>query len=360
MNLDTGMYRNKVKTGIEQGVFIAYLTKAGDEMELKNPTARVLIKPFKRGRSVAWKVDKIYGTAPEAFQNTVQDIVDKYSSKVPGVYKLSDDIYADDLPTKLVHGGNPESLIKLYKTNFKKFMEIMNNNSEEFEKIEKHFTPEQKIDLMKYNPSIALGIRTFDHNKKLIHAVIHTKASAMRFIPAEDFKLIDKDSWEFFLNNASNIVPQHLNKDQMTAIPEDILDKLVKKNSYNIKHLLPEQQTPERQLMAMEEGKRWALLEYIHNPTKDAQEEAVHYQPQAIKYIKDPDYDIQSIAVSLDTKAAQYIKKLHPELQLYLIKKNPYYLSLFAKQATPEAVALQHEMVKDLSDEEKRRLIGRL
>lgn len=361
MNLDTGVNRNYVKTGIEQGVFIAYLTKAGDEMELNNPTARVLIKPYKKGKAVVWKVDQIYGTAPENFRDKVQEIVNKYSSGSPGQYNLPKDVYADELPQRITHGGDAKKLMQLYKTDLNKFVGIIIDNPGELRKVEKSLTTDQKINLIKYDPNIALLMRDFNHDPELISYVLHAKPTALRFVPAEDFKLIRKDTWDFVLHNTSGgAVLGHMNENQMAAIPNNIIDKYLKLNGDIIRYLTSEQQTPKRQMIAIKDGKNWRILEHIKNPTKEVQETAVHFDPRVMEYINNPDYDVQSAAVQLDPKNARYIKNLHPELQLYLVKKNPYNLGFFNRQATPEAIELGDEMLKDMSDEERRKLIGRL
>lgn len=360
MNLDTGVNRNYVKTGIEQGVFIAYLTKAGDEMELNNPTARVLIKPYRKEKNVIWKVDQIYGTAPASFRDKVQEIVDKYSSGSPGYYGLHKDIYPDELPRIVAHGGGAKKLMQLYKTNLNKFVGIIIENPDELRKIEKLLTTNQKINLIKYDPKIALSIRNFNHDHKLISYVLHAKPTALRFIPVEDFKLLSDSDWGFVINNAGNIILSHLSDEQLKQIPNDMIDRFLARSKDNIKHLLPEQQTPIRQLDAIDEGRKWTNLEYIKKPTKEVQDLAVRWEPQAIKHIENPDYDIQSAAIQLSPQAAQYIKKLHPELQLYLIRKNPFNIQYFNRSSTEEAIQLYNSMIKDMSQEEKATLLKRV
>jgi hypothetical protein len=46
MNLDGGSYSKYVGGGTSDGVFIAYLVKAGDEYTLEHPSARILLKPY--------------------------------------------------------------------------------------------------------------------------------------------------------------------------------------------------------------------------------------------------------------------------------------------------------------------------
>ena len=46
MNLDTGVNRHYVGSSVSNGAFVAYLIRPGDEENINNPLARVLIKPF--------------------------------------------------------------------------------------------------------------------------------------------------------------------------------------------------------------------------------------------------------------------------------------------------------------------------
>lgn len=104
MNLESGVYRAQVKSGIESGVFIAYLTRAGDELELKNPTSRVLLKPYTKlgdPDKYFWEVDKIYGTAPQSFSDQVKKIIKNIQGDpATGSYEMSSRIYNDALPAR--------------------------------------------------------------------------------------------------------------------------------------------------------------------------------------------------------------------------------------------------------------------
>jgi hypothetical protein len=100
MNLDKGMYRDRVMSGIEQGVIIAWLVKTGDEKSLDSPTARLLIKPLRNiedPNEILWRVDKVYGEAPSDFALKVDSIFKKYSSKTEGMFVLdSNKVYSGD------------------------------------------------------------------------------------------------------------------------------------------------------------------------------------------------------------------------------------------------------------------------
>jgi hypothetical protein len=64
MNLDDGINKHMVGSGISAGVIVAYLVKNNDTVSLDHPVARVLIKPLVQDKHTVWTVDKIYGTAP--------------------------------------------------------------------------------------------------------------------------------------------------------------------------------------------------------------------------------------------------------------------------------------------------------
>lgn len=115
MNLYEGINRGYVGPGIEQGVIVAYLARTGDEKNLDSPTARVLIKPMyneKNEKEILYVVDKIYGTASEAFREKVNKIIESLNSKVAGTYRMSDRIYSDEIPsTKMIFTEKQQKMI---------------------------------------------------------------------------------------------------------------------------------------------------------------------------------------------------------------------------------------------------------
>lgn len=100
MNLNSGEYKQYVGSGISAGVFIAYLTQSGDEFELNNPKARVLIKPLfidlnklsdlnikqkENPKEVIWDVEeRVYPReAPQDFQKQIKKIInDIYKQEI--------------------------------------------------------------------------------------------------------------------------------------------------------------------------------------------------------------------------------------------------------------------------------------
>ena len=81
MNLRTGQYRKYVPIDIKEGTIIAYVTKKSD-LNLNNPTGRILIKPFidSLGSDRVYLVPDThcYGTNVDGFE----DVVDKWVNEV--------------------------------------------------------------------------------------------------------------------------------------------------------------------------------------------------------------------------------------------------------------------------------------
>lgn len=100
-NLDSGVYRQYVGSGISAGTFIAWLIKAGDnvtEKDLKSPAARVLIKPMKKGKETFYYVDRIYphGSPYSFLRTAVTKILHGHNINVSsGDYNLKKGIYQD-------------------------------------------------------------------------------------------------------------------------------------------------------------------------------------------------------------------------------------------------------------------------
>lgn len=113
MNLDTGINRHYVPIDIKEGTIIAYVTKISDP-DLKNPTARVLIKPFVDilgSPNIQFGIeDRIYGTDVPNFINTVKKWVDSVNnSKIlndVAIFKFNNKLYNDSgLATQTIIKG---------------------------------------------------------------------------------------------------------------------------------------------------------------------------------------------------------------------------------------------------------------
>lgn len=115
MNLDDGEYNEFVGKGIAEGVIVAYLAKVGDEVSLKSPSARILIKPLKNTKGdIIYVVDKIYGSAPDLFKQKVISVLEnndvyafqKEQAKLKeGVYTFNfNNLYDDDISSEIPGG----------------------------------------------------------------------------------------------------------------------------------------------------------------------------------------------------------------------------------------------------------------
>jgi len=191
MNLDKSSdYSDNVGSGTSDGVFIAYLTKA-DDTELKNPTARVLFKPYKgrKTNNIFWKADKIYGTASNDFITNAQKIIDKAQGKPKAdIYDLTKNTYRDNLKSEIEI---------MTKKDMDKIIDIALNNKDDYNRYYaiKKLT-DQKIlgqvalnDKDDYNRRLA--IENLTDQKILGHIALNDKDDDNRSKAIE--KLTDKD-----------------------------------------------------------------------------------------------------------------------------------------------------------------------
>lgn len=98
MNLYTGANAGYVNCDIKEGTIIAYLT-SNDDLNIKNPQARILIKPFinkKKSKDIIYVPENIaYGTAPKSFRVFIDKIFEDFYPK-KGIYSLIKSLYVDD------------------------------------------------------------------------------------------------------------------------------------------------------------------------------------------------------------------------------------------------------------------------
>ena len=100
MNLKDGINNHYVPLDVESGTIIAYLVKSGDE-NIESPVARVLIKPFIHetdpNQIIFGIENRIYGTAPDTFVQTVKAWVNKVnkSKALQGVFLIHPEVYQD-------------------------------------------------------------------------------------------------------------------------------------------------------------------------------------------------------------------------------------------------------------------------
>ena len=100
-------YSEGVFCEVESGGFVAYLID-GDDLEIKHPYARVLIKRFvsNDGKSIAIPEERVYGSNIEGFLSEVNKWVDAHQEVVEsGLYELKGDSYSDSFSDFYYHNN---------------------------------------------------------------------------------------------------------------------------------------------------------------------------------------------------------------------------------------------------------------
>lgn len=98
MNLDSGINKRYVGSGIVEGTFVVFLVLNEDIDKMNGPIARVLVKPFfNEDKKVFWYVDQVYPRGTNAaFRTAVAKILKKHNMKSEdGNYKLPEKVYDD-------------------------------------------------------------------------------------------------------------------------------------------------------------------------------------------------------------------------------------------------------------------------
>lgn len=99
MNLDSGINRHKVGSGMAEGTFVVFLVR-NEDTNIDGPIARVLVKPFKKQNDetqVFWYVDQVYPQGTNAqFRQAVVKVLKAHNMKsTDGKYTLPSGVYKD-------------------------------------------------------------------------------------------------------------------------------------------------------------------------------------------------------------------------------------------------------------------------
>ena len=119
MNLDDGSNSGYVTCDVQEGSIIAYFINKND-LNIKNPIARLLIKPFINRfdeNDIIFKPeDRTYGTAPIGFKTSVTALLDN-NQEMDSIYDLNPELYADSI-SKTVVGKQISHNNKLKKIDY--------------------------------------------------------------------------------------------------------------------------------------------------------------------------------------------------------------------------------------------------
>lgn len=98
MNVYDGINSQYVQYDVEAGTMVAYLVR-NDDLNIKNPVARVAIKPFvniTNPDSVFYQAEqRAYGTPPAGFLDEVNRLVNEVQPGKSGMFRLIDTLYCD-------------------------------------------------------------------------------------------------------------------------------------------------------------------------------------------------------------------------------------------------------------------------
>lgn len=112
MDLAGGCNKHYVPAEIKNGAIIAYLIR-GDDKEINNPLARILMKPYFYKNHMIIFPDDVYGTAPPQFKPLVDKFCQWANSGSPeGDYRLKSSSYQDSQDEVQTH-FTPDSFTNL-------------------------------------------------------------------------------------------------------------------------------------------------------------------------------------------------------------------------------------------------------
>ena len=98
MNLYTGINSHYVQHDVKAGTLVAYLVR-NDDLNIKNPVARVAIKPFvslEDPSNVLYQSEqRVYGTPPIGFLDEINRLLGAVQTNKQGIFKLKDTLYCD-------------------------------------------------------------------------------------------------------------------------------------------------------------------------------------------------------------------------------------------------------------------------
>ena len=110
MNLYGGMNNKYIQYDIQEGTLVVYLVSE-DDLNITNPSARISIKPFVNSNDsndVYYQPEnRVYGTAPAAFEETVNNLIDSVQPGKEGLFRLIDTLYCDST-TQVVKFSDPD------------------------------------------------------------------------------------------------------------------------------------------------------------------------------------------------------------------------------------------------------------
>lgn len=130
MHLQTGANKRYVAEDVKEGTLIAYLIKDND-LNIKNPVARVLIKPFVNGEDTVLVIEnRVYGTDRKGFKETIEEWLSKFQFERKGIYNLNKSLYNDGKQSVIL--GLGKSYVIVQQGGNSKFIVVANSSNNKY------------------------------------------------------------------------------------------------------------------------------------------------------------------------------------------------------------------------------------
>jgi hypothetical protein len=279
-----------VPLDIKEGTLVAYLIKNTDK-NIESPSARVLIKPFINldgSEDIAFGVeDKVYGTAPEEFQQTVVDWADNINKKkkLNGIFELNQKVYNNgfDFNDQLKPFGNGVG-------------------SEEYLKRKLEIDGDYIGDIK--DPSETLQI-----------------IAVAQYAPAIRLILNPSEKVQMEAVRKNGMVLEYIIKNGITPT-ENVQLEAVKKSGKAIKYLVDNNITPSENVIISAIKQNSEAFGYLKTPSEKIQELAVSLNPSYTLTVLNmlgiqPSEKIQEIILKQDARLYAYIKNPSPASKEY-------------------------------------------
>ena len=115
MNLYTGINSHYVQHDVKAGTLVAYLVR-NDDLNIKNPVARVAIKPFvslEDPSNVLYQSEqRVYGTPPIGFLDEINRLLGAVQTNKQGIFKLKDTLYCDTGLDTVTRWSDPKKFLQ--------------------------------------------------------------------------------------------------------------------------------------------------------------------------------------------------------------------------------------------------------
>ena len=311
-DLRSGSHCHFVPKDIEAGSFIAYLADVNDT-NLKNPTARVLIKPYvnTEGQVAYASSRQVYGSVPSDLSVEFTASVDKFvrwinsQHGLTGVFDIHQEVYPEG-----------EKTIDLGVENL-----VATLTADKFNQL----PDETKLKVVKHSPKLVKTLPITDTEflktvaKEVPEVLLYVKNPSIELQTSANLSAEVLDNFKFTKINANE-------QEQL---------KLVNKDPFFLRFI----ENPSDAALEAAVAKEPTVIRIIKNPSYKLQHSAVSTSYRAIAFIKNPDVELQRIAIEKSRLALLRIENVDPEIQKEVVKKNPTSIGLI-RHPTEEACNL--------------------